>query len=315
MLSIDYDHDYFPPRMLASADRRLTTSWGDVLWAALTVGRPDLYHVFRFGNPSLHEAIFRLSMVRMALEQRNWRGRLWRTDAFKHMDPTERGAINYFLGLVFCKLFASEKLGAPWCLHLDVWRHTLNPTLLAGRSRPDLVAQNAVSGAWYAFESKGRASVPRNNEKVRAKAQASRLVRVGRRSCRLHVGAISYYSGDVLRFYWRDPEADGRNEVKIPEPKNEWRMYYAPFAALYRANAGNLKSPSPNASVVVRELDVNLRIHPAIWELIAAERWVEARAMASELREQFENAGYHPDGLGVSAGKSWHVERRTRRKL
>jgi hypothetical protein len=142
MLSIDYDHDYFPPGILSKTDRQLTTTWDDVLWAALTVGRPDLYHVFRSGNSSLHEAIFRLSMIRMALEQRSLRGRLTRTDSFKRMDPTEKGAINYFLGLAFCKLFAAKKLDAPWCLHLDVWRNALNPTLLGGRSRPDLVAQS-----------------------------------------------------------------------------------------------------------------------------------------------------------------------------
>jgi len=231
------------------------------------------------------------------------------------MDPTEKGAINYFLGLAFCKLFASEKLGAPWCLHLDVWRHVLNPTLLSGRSRPDLVAQHAVSGEWYAFESKGRASVPTSSEKARAKAQASRLVRVGRRSCRLHVGAISYYSGDVLRFYWRDPEADGRNEIKLPEPKDEWRMYYAPFVALYRANGGDVGARTPNGFVTVRELDVNLRVHPAIWKLIGAEQWSQARTMASELREQFVEEGYQPDGLGVFAGESWDSEGRAKRRL
>lgn len=315
MLSIDYDHDHFPTRVLASIDRRLTTSWDDVLWAALTVGRPNIYHVFGFGNPSLHEAIFRLSMVRMALEQRSWRGRLSRTDAFKHMDPTEKGAINYFLGLAFCKLFASEKLGAPWCLHLDVWRHVLNPTLLSGRSRPDLVAQHAVSGEWYAFESKGRASVPTSSEKVRAKNQAARLVRVGRKSCRLHIGAISYYSGDALRFYWRDPEADGRNEIKLPEPKDEWRMYYAPFVALYRENAGDTTYRTTNGFATVRELDVDIRIHPIIWELIGDDQWAQARTVANELREQFVEEGYKPDGLGVSAGKTWypagHAKRRS----
>ena len=79
------------------------------------VSRPDIIHVFRHGDASVYEAIFRWSMVRIALEQRGVRGqRLVRTDAFKHMDPTEEGAINYFLGLIACKLFASKLLDAPW---------------------------------------------------------------------------------------------------------------------------------------------------------------------------------------------------------
>jgi hypothetical protein len=64
-------------------------------------------------------AIFRWSLVRMALQQRGARGqKLVRTDAFEQMDPTEKGAINYFLGLLGCKLFASKLLDWPWTLHL-----------------------------------------------------------------------------------------------------------------------------------------------------------------------------------------------------
>ena len=124
----------------------------------------------------MYEAVFRWSMVRMALEQRGPRGfKLRRTDAFKSLDPTEKGAVNYFLGMVFCKLFAAELLDTPWLLHLDVFRAQLDPRTLQGRSRPDLVGKHSSSGAWHAFECKGRASVPSQPEKNKAKAQAQRL--------------------------------------------------------------------------------------------------------------------------------------------
>ena len=68
-----------------------------ILWAAITVGRPDVIHVFQHATASLYEAIFRWSMVRMSLQQRGRRGqKLVRTDLFKRMDPTEKGAVNYF---------------------------------------------------------------------------------------------------------------------------------------------------------------------------------------------------------------------------
>ena len=138
---IDYDHDDFPIGRMPASGHRLTVTWDEILWAAITVGRPDLYHVFEHGESSLYEAVFRWSMIRMSLEQRGPGGnRLYRTPAFKHMDPTEKGAVNYFLGLVICKLFAARLLDAPWTLHLDIWRNILNPVLLAGRSRPDMVA-------------------------------------------------------------------------------------------------------------------------------------------------------------------------------
>ena len=83
------------------------------------------------------EAIFRWSMVRMALQQRGPHGRkLVRTDLFKQMDPTEKGAVSYFLGLLTCKMFASKLLDAPWALHLDVFRPMLSPRVSAGDEDP-----------------------------------------------------------------------------------------------------------------------------------------------------------------------------------
>jgi hypothetical protein len=122
-LFLDYESEDFPTASLPNGQLRLGVTWDDVLWAAITVGRPDVFHVFRHGNASAYEAIFRWSMVRMALHQRGAHGqKLVRTDLFKQMDPTEKGAVNYFIGLLTCKLFASRLLDAPWTLHLDVFR-------------------------------------------------------------------------------------------------------------------------------------------------------------------------------------------------
>lgn len=155
-LRIDYQSQSFPvPYGFGSSTFK--TSWDDPLWAAITIGRPSTYHVFRYGPPSFHEAIFRLSLIRMAVEQ-DWNDRLRRTGAFAALDPTEKGMVSYFLGMALCKLFASRLLRTPWLLHLDVFRPRLNVTNL-GRSRPDLIGQDNA-GKWHAFESKGRSSEP-----------------------------------------------------------------------------------------------------------------------------------------------------------
>ena len=215
----------------------------DVLWAAVTVGRPDVFHVFRHGNASVQEAIFRWSMVRMALQQRGVRGqKLVRTDLFKQMDPTEKGAVNYFLGLLMCKLFASKLLDAPWTLHLDVFRAMLNPRLIGGRSRPDMVAQSASTTQWYAFECKGRASVPGDAEKQKAKAQAQRLVSVNATPCTLQVGAITFFKNDAVEFYWRDPEPGTREPIQISNPDFGWGTYYEPFVQVIRSR-GEFAAP------------------------------------------------------------------------
>lgn len=304
---LDYENEDFPTSVLPNFQGRLRVTWDEILWAAVTVGRPDVFHVFHHGQASVHEAIFRWSMVRMALQQRGARGqKLVRTDLFKQMDPTEKGAVNYFLGLLTCKLFASRLLDAPWTLHLDVFRPMLNPRTLGGRSRPDMVAQSATTGQWHAFECKGRASVPGNIEKQKAKAQAQRLVSVGGTTCTLHVGAITFFRNDAIAFYWRDPEPSAREPIKIPDPAIAWHAYYSPFVEVIRSFAERTAgAPEGPGLVPIAELDLSIGVHPAIEPSLFEGNWQRAREQAKEHRDEFASDGYRPDGLLVRAGPSW----------
>jgi hypothetical protein len=66
--------------------------------------------VFGHGDSSLYEAIFRWSMLRMALEQSGPTAyRLRRTGTARELDPMEKGAVNYFIGMVMCKVFAEKR--------------------------------------------------------------------------------------------------------------------------------------------------------------------------------------------------------------
>ena len=302
-LWIPYTSRDFPSGTIAGRGD-LQTGWGDLLWAALTVGRPNTAYVLAHGDASYHEALFRLSLVRMALEQRPFSRSLQRTDAFRSLDPTEKGAVSYFLGMAFCKLFASRFLHTTWLLHLDVFRDQLGPALLGGRSRPDLVGQD-VKGAWHGFECKGRSSAPNVEDRRKAKAQAQRLVRVNSTDCSLHIGAISYFRQDALEFHWRDPnpeDAETLEPIEVNLPEDAWRYYYAPALAL--ATAGLEDAPAA---------DINIEIHNAVLKLLLASDWAAARLRARELGPALEEGGFRADGLKVVAGESWRRERETQR--
>lgn len=294
-LRINYQSRAFPASY-SFRSGTLTSSWDELLWAALTIGRPSAYHVFRHGPASFHEAIFRLALVRMAVEQ-DWQGSLRRTDAFAALDPTEKGMVSYFLGMVLCKLFAARLLQTSWLLHLDVFRDQLSPVTL-GLSRPDLVGQD-ISGNWHAFESKGRSSVPSSADKAKAKMQAQRLVSVGGTNCSLHVGAFAYFRNDLLEFYWRDPEPDVQEAFRLPEPEEEWRFAFGPSLRLAE------ESGSAAFSAEREMADLQVEIHPQILSLLQQEKWSAAKQKAQELREVFTSEGFQPDGLKVRAGVSW----------
>lgn len=285
----------------------LEADWDDLIWAALTVGRPNTAYVLAHGEASLYEALFRLSLVRMAVEQRPYRVSLYRTSAFRALDPTEKGAVSYFLGMAVCKLFADRMLDTPWLLHLDVFKDQLDPNVVGGRSRPDLVGLKH-SGEWQAFECKGRSSVPNADERRKAKEQAQRLTRVGSTDCVLHVGAISYFRQEKLEFHWRDPEPEPTDELArltVEVTDEAWRHYYAPALAL---EAGRRTVGVSEARAAA---DVEVEIRADVRERLAAGDWTGAHSRARETRDSLEEEGFRPDGLRVKTGVAWREERET----
>lgn len=308
MIKVDYEADNFPPKFGIRSRGTLDTSWNEILWAALTVGRPNRAYVFRHGSSSEYEAIFRLSLVRAAVEQR-FGGRLRLTEAAKTLDPTEKGAINYFLGMTFCKLFASKLLHAPWLLHLDVFRPKLNPRL-RGRSRPDLVGSALGSASWYAFECKGRITAPDTATKEKAKAQAQSIVSVSGKPCDLHVGAITFFRRDVLEFFWCDPPTEPR-PIEVQDQDIDWRAYYRPAFEFHEASEGGdldvgMRSGHDDTAPFTNGgADIKVNIHPKVLDRLRGSDWSGAKMAAEDLTRELQETGYQPDGLAVSAGGSW----------
>lgn len=253
----------------------------------------------------MYEALFRWSLVRMALEQSGPTGyRLRRTTAAKTLDPTEKGAVNYFLGMTFCKLFAAKLLNTPWLLHLDVFRPGLNP-VLTGRSRPDLVGLAHGTGQWHAFECKGRVSPPDVTTKTKAKNQAQRLVSVNGTPCTLHVGSITYLRADAFHFYWRDPPPDNGKGIEVPMGADAWMHYYEPVLDAIRVSDPDALRRDQGTLVNIEGADIKVGVHPAIAKYLDNRQWERAQQAANEAAASIAGEGYQPDGLKVVAGESW----------
>ena len=314
-MRILYRSEDFPPGTVSNGFGMLAVTWDEILWAAMTVGRPSRNHIFSHADSSVYEAIFRCSLVRMAIEQETatywpWNGQvLKRTDAFRSLDPSEKGAVTYFLGLTFCKLFASKLLDTPWLLHVDVWRPMLDP-VLRSRSRPDLVGEHRRGGNWYAFECKGRTSPPDSTTKANAKTQAQRLVKVQNTKCALHIAAITYFKNETLEFYWQDPEPNEGRGVVLPEAPQMWRHHYRPVVELLRSRAETIS----DQVIQMEDLDLEIGVHPDIASHLQNNRWREAKMAAQEIfgttHETRTEDGYFLDGILVRAGQSWHQKYR-----
>ena len=308
-LRIDYESEEFPADgLVTNGAFSLQTTWDELLWAALTIGRPNISYVFRHGESSLYEAIFRLSLMRMALEQRGPSAyRLCRTAAAISLDPTEKGAVSYFLGMTMCKLFCEQLLEVPWMMHLDVFRPDLD-VVLRSRSRPDLVGQT-LSGDWVALESKGRISIPSAEAKKKAKQQAEQIVSIDGISPSFHVGGIAYFRNDVLNFFWRDPKPTGDTRgraIKLEVSEDDWQHCYLPALALVQSKAQIYKQMLDMPILLpVRELDLEIGIHPEVLRFVGEGQWAAARSACRHLHREQRLGDYCTDGIRVVAGSSW----------
>ncbi|MCI0748695.1 MAG: hypothetical protein L0Y58_25080 [Verrucomicrobia subdivision 3 bacterium] len=233
--------------------------------------------------------------------------RLRRTAASKSLDPSEKGAINYFLGLTLCKLFAEIQLGAPWLLHLDVFRDRLNSRLLSGRSRPDLIGLT-TGGEWVALESKGRVSPPTAEAKAKAKQQAERIVSIRSVPVAYRVGCVAYFKDDIVRFFWRDPQPDGiepPNPIRLDVTEDDiWKFYYQPIMALVGPDHAAMIERE-NVPIPFKEADLSIRVLSEVMRLLRLEKWKDAGHWCMEHPEQLAQAEVHGDGVRILAGQSW----------
>lgn len=107
----------------------------DIIKAAITVGKGDFDTIFAARYFSKYELEFRISMLLafLSFEEEYLR----RSEAFCLLDPSEKGAINYFLGMVFSSLVSTLKLNVKWLIHLDSYDKTL--IKFKDRKKPDFI--------------------------------------------------------------------------------------------------------------------------------------------------------------------------------
>ena len=317
MPSIEYTSVDFPRSntKVSSGTRCENFAWSDLIWAAITVGRRGWFDVIRHGTPSAYEILFRVCLLKTALQAAATAPRFVWTGAYRNLDPSEKGSVSYFMGLTMCKLFAERFLDVAWLLHLDVYRQQINPVLLRGRSRPDLVG-HSTRGEWIVFESKGRTCGPTQNDKSKAKVQARRLTHVKGHQIAYGVALFSYFYQDELKVHWQDPKPDDDSgEPEEPfslevELGDFLKHYYRPILDFigHERLREHLES---QRIIIIEEADFSLGFEPHVLKSLLAEDYASVYRILTH-RDATALAGtetpalpFKLDGIVIKAGESW----------
>lgn len=257
----------------------------------------------RFGAFSAFEIVYRSALVFANLKETP-NGLITRSEAYDGLDPSEKGAVSYFLGLTTAKLIADRLLMVPWLMHLDVYRQQLQPVLQPGETRPDLVGQT-ITGDWVAIESKGRTNGRDGKALKRAKEQVEALVSVSGVAPTLRIALQAHFENGTLHCTLDDPEetkAGPKFDIPLSRPKL-LEGYYRPFREWFReAPETRHRTLAGRRYRIADFRDVGLSV--GLDEEIMAD---DPPVASADVREHFadERLAVGRDGLLVEVGDLW----------
>jgi hypothetical protein len=128
-----------------------------------------------------------------------------------------------------------------------------------------------------------------------------RCISVGGVAVSYHIGAITYFRNDVLRFFWCDPQPNPENTIEIPFTDDLWRFYYLPALELIPAE----QIPIASALVTIPQADFQIGFYPEVLRLLVDEHWAEAKQWCVEHQQILHEAEFQPDGIRIVAGDTW----------
>jgi len=313
---------------------------GEVVHAAMTVGK-DESTFKRAGRYARFEALYKLFHVKAYLDI--YHTRLRQTSQFKRSDPSEKGAISYYHGLMMAKLFAEKYLDTPWLMHLDTVAEKkvfINPK----GEKPDLVGLN-TNGQWIVIEAKGRSGPLPATLISKACNQLDNLATIDGQIPFRQLVSAAYFrkaKGDrtkslTVKFVNHVVTLASKSPQRLPSSMN---AYYDPFFRLLEevGNSSRLVvlDNQQYRAVHLGEADVTIGVNSELLQnfqnrrqIIAVDTWSQILAILThptisraQISEMFSPDGFDDaaqadltlsnfylgaDGIFVALGLSWQT--------
>jgi hypothetical protein len=315
MLGVPYIATGFPktaPTSLHGA-HTLPVTWNDLIWAAVTVGKPGLGFLFAHGWHSISDIIVRVHTIYAALRESG--DRFQRSTLYNAQDPSEKSSTSYFLGMAVAKLFAEKLLHTPWLFHISMTGSLNLAVRFRGALEPDLLGWRQ-DGSWLIAEAKGRTNGFSQAALDKAKLQTKAVTKVSGTKPSLRVAVQAHLDpGLSVRLHDPEPDEPGGRELDV-DLQGALRRYYALATSV-------ITGPTSRREIQGRQYDfgslgdmgVALGMHTRVRAAIEAGNFRTLRDEATvdtptELK--MDRISTYSDGLAIALDQRWSSERMTR---
>ncbi len=299
---------HFGPRFIGK--HTLDVKWEEMIWAAITMGKPGVAFLLAHGWHSIADMVVRSHTVYASLRRSN--GFFEKSSLYGALDPTEKGATSYFMGMLAAKILGVRLLGVPWLFHLSMLDSLGGYATLASNSEPDLIGLTR-SRQWVVAEAKGRTGSFSQSAMTKAKLQTRQLRHINGQLPNLRVAVQAFFNS---KMEWAIDDPDEHNEsardLNFDVDSVFDRYYSAAIGATEQTATRNLVGRKFLARPL-SEIGVTVAVDAEVRARVAQ------RAMAmdgvdvgsnyfSEITEEGEFVIF-PDGIAIALDGRWASHR------
>ncbi len=227
----DFSGDYSHLNNISKLD---ISRWG-LVRSAITVGHKNIRSFWKSGLLKIIQLLCQ-TLDNIELSKN---GELKLGTSFNQLDPSEKGAVSYYLGQGLTKAVAEKLLNVRWLQHIaqsmdEIELHNMGPVaskrniskLNKGVKAPDLFGFDS-EGLPHVFEAKGDSNQFDQGRMNHAIDQVSKVVKVRDKKPKTQVACFFDMSGCPIKGYIKDPE--GLGGIKIDFTFDDYFHYYYSF--------------------------------------------------------------------------------------
>lgn len=296
-----------------SGSHTITVSWNELIWAALTIGKPGVAYLLSHGWHSVSDLIVRSHTVYAYLREDYTY--IKKSSLFAALDPTEKSGVSYFMGMLAAKILSSRLLSTPWLFHVSMSRALGAAVATKGKSQPDLIGLNHKR-EWIVVEAKGRSWSYSDQAMIAAKEQTRQLHTINGQHPALRV-AVQASFNPRLEWAMEDPEEIDEDAVDMElNTEHVMAMYYS--GATSATDDGPVREIGDRMFRVreLREIGVTIAMDLEVRNRLSTVSMSDSEERAARgLETETYGEGHFvvfPDGIGVAVDDRWSEDRMAR---